>query len=281
MHRSRVKATDPAAGVAAVQKTAVVAIRPAIAGLRDSLIRKVANEGIGLADVIPLWFGEGDDPTPNFVKQAAVRALKANKTMYAPNRGVHELVAALAAYMTTLHGRSIGEDRVTVTASGMNAIMLVMQALIDPGDAVAVVVPVWPNCVETAHIMGGRAGPVPLVFGGNGWRLDFDRLVDAVAKGARAVFVNSPGNPTGWVMSAEEQRLLLDACRHSGTWIIADEVYERLRFMPSSNWMAWTTVSHLPAIFCARRWWGWRRVPPLGPKARVGCGCVSRRARIC
>ena len=231
-HRFRVKATDAAAGAPAVanQGTAVAAIRPVIADLRDSLIRRVANEGIGLADVIPLWFGEGDDPTPDFVKRAAVRALEADKTMYAPNRGVPELVTALADYMTALHERPIGEDRVTVTASGMNAIMLVMQALIDPGDEVAVVGPVWPNCVETIHIMGGRARSIPLALGGNGWRLDLDRLVDTVGKGARAVFINSPGNPTGWVMSAEEQRQLLAACRRSGTWIVADEVYERLTY---------------------------------------------------
>ena len=209
---------------------AVAAIRPAIAELRDSLIRRVANEGIGLADIVPLWFGEGDDPTPDFVKRAAVEALNGDKTLYAPNRGIPELLTALAEYKTRLHGAPIGEDRVTVTASGMNAIMLVMQALIDPGDEVAVVVPVWPNCVETTHIMGGRTRRIPLLFGGNGWRLDFDQLIAAVRDGARAVFVNSPGNPTGWVMPAGEQRLLLDACRETGCWIIADEVYERLAY---------------------------------------------------
>ncbi len=212
------------------QPEALAAIRPAIADLRDSLIRRIANEGIGLADIVPLWFGEGDDPTPDFVKQAAVEALNADRTMYAPNRGVPELVPALSDYMTHLHERPIEEARVTVTASGMNAIMLVMQALIDPGDEVAVVVPVWPNCVETTHIVGGRTRRISLVFGSNGWRLDFDQLFGAVRDGARAVFINSPGNPTGWMMPAEEQQALLEACRNSGTWIIADEVYERLAY---------------------------------------------------
>ncbi len=222
------KATSAPQAGEARPELAAGAIRPVIAQLRDSLIRRVANEGIGLADIIPLWFGEGDDPTPDFVKQAAAQALASDKTLYAPNRGIPELLAALANYMTRLHDRPIGEDRVTVTASGMNAIMLVMQALIDPDDEVAVVVPVWPNCVETAHIMGGSTRRVPLVVGGNGWRLDLEELIGAVRAGVRAVFVNSPGNPTGWVMSADEQLQLLDVCRHSGAWIIADEVYERL-----------------------------------------------------
>ncbi|MEE8270868.1 MAG: aminotransferase class I/II-fold pyridoxal phosphate-dependent enzyme, partial [Alphaproteobacteria bacterium] len=117
----------------------------------------MANEGIGLDGVIPLWFGESDEPTPAFVKDAAIQALAADKTHYAPNRGVPELLTAVADYMTGLHGRPFDEARVTVTASGMNAIMLVMQALVDPGDRVAIVAPIWPNCVETVHIMGGAA----------------------------------------------------------------------------------------------------------------------------
>ncbi len=209
-------------------RTPLAGIRPAIADLRDSLIRRIANEGIGVDGIIPLWFGEGDDPTPDFIKRAAAEALEADKTLYAPNRGIPELRTALSDYVSALHGRPIGDDQITVTASGMNAIMLAVQALVDPGDAVAVVVPVWPNCVETAHVMGGRTVRVPLVHGDNGWRPDLDQLLDAVQDGARAVFVNSPGNPSGWVMAADEQAALLAACRRTGTWIIADEVYERL-----------------------------------------------------
>ena len=206
-------------------------IRPAIAGLEESLIRQVANAHMGREGVIPLWFGEPDTPTPQFIKDAAVEALRADRVFYAQNRGVPPLLDALAAYATRLHGRPIGIERLTVSASGMNAIMMVSEALIDNGDNMVVVGPVWPNCRETVHVMGGEARVVALRPDAAGrWRLDLDELLDRCDGRTRGVFVNSPGNPTGWVMTEGEQAALLEACRERGLYIVADEVYVRLAF---------------------------------------------------
>lgn len=206
-------------------------LRPAIGNLRDSLIRRISIEGAGLDDVIPLWFGEPDAATPEFIRAAAKRALDAGETFYAPNRGIDTLRETLADYMTKLHRRPIDVSRVTVSASGMNAIMLAMQMLVEHGDNVVVVTPVWPNCVETAHIMGAETRPMALALTDGRWHLDMDRLVALLDDNTRAVFVNSPGNPTGWVMGREQQRALLTVCRARGITIIADDVYNRLCYV--------------------------------------------------
>jgi aspartate aminotransferase len=203
-------------------------IRPSVAEIPDSLIRAVANAGIGRADVIPLWFGEPDLPTPQFICDAAAAAMREGQTKYTHSRGIPELRETLATYMTGLYGVPVTAERITLSASGMNAIMLAMQALVGPGENVVFTTPLWPNCLRTAMIMGAEARSVALEHGPRGWRVDLDRLIGAFDANTRAVFLNSPGNPTGWVMPAEEQQALLTVCRQRGIWIIADEVYARL-----------------------------------------------------
>ena len=205
-------------------------IRRTIAELPSSKIREVANLGTGMDGVIPLWFGEPDRPTPDFINQAATAALEAGHTYYTLNRGIPELRAALAEYMTDLHGKPIGLDRVTVTASGMNAVAVIMQSLIDPGDNAILVAPLWPNISACVRIMDGEPRFVPLRAEAAGWRLDLDQLFDSADERTRALFINSPSNPTGWTMSGEDQRTVLDWCRRRGIWLIADEVYDRIAY---------------------------------------------------
>jgi len=206
-------------------------VRPSIELLEESLIRKVAENNIGRDDVIPLWFGEPDLPTPEFIKEAAIQALRDDHVFYTQNRGIPPLLDALSTYASRLHDRPIGTDRLTVTGSGMNAIMLSSQALVDAGDNMIVIGPVWPNCIETVHVMGGETRVVPLTpIADGGWQFDLDRVLDACDERTVGVFVNSPGNPTGWMMEADEQRDLLAACRARGLTIVADEVYIRLAY---------------------------------------------------
>lgn len=203
-------------------------IRPAIVDLPGSKIRAVSDAGQGIADLIPLWYGEGDDPTPAFIADAAAAALRRGQTFYTVNRGIPELRAALARYATRLYGRPVAEDRITATASGMNAIMLAMQALVEPGCNVVIVDPVWPNVREAVRVMGGEPRSVGLRGDDTGWHLDLDRLFAACDGRTRALFVNSPGNPTGWMMTADEIAAILDFARKRRIWVIADEVYARI-----------------------------------------------------
>ncbi len=206
-------------------------LRQSLEDLPGSLIRHVAEPNMGKEDLLKLWFGEPDVPTPQFIKDAATAALDDNKVFYAQNRGVPELRMAISGYASNLHGRDIGIDRLTVTGSGMNAIMMISEALMSSGDNMVAVGPVWPNCKETVRIMDAEPRQVALRLGKDGrWKLDIDELFAACDDRTRAVFVNSPGNPTGWVMPREEQRALMDECRTRGIWLIADEVYIRLAY---------------------------------------------------
>jgi aspartate/methionine/tyrosine aminotransferase len=203
-------------------------IRPGIAALRGSRIREVANAGIGKPGVIAMWFGESDLPTPDFVREAAADALRRGETFYTPNAGVPELRSAISRYMTRIYGRAIDQSRITVSASGMNAIMIALQALVDAGDNVVLVGPMWPNAADCVRVLGGEARFANLDPGNQGWRLDLDRLEALCDSRTRAIFVNSPGNPTGWMMETAEQQRLLDFARSRGLWIVADEVYARI-----------------------------------------------------
>jgi aspartate aminotransferase len=203
-------------------------LRRSIASLPSSKIREVAHLGMGQDDVIALWFGESDLPTPKFICDAAARALAAGDTFYQPNPGIPELRSALADYMNGLYGATLDPHNVIVSASGMNALMLVMQSLVDPGDVVVTTTPAWPNLPAVPRILTGAIREVPLAPTNAGWRLDLDHLFDACDARTRVILLNSPNNPTGWMMSADEQKAVLGFARRRGIWIVSDEVYARV-----------------------------------------------------
>lgn len=202
-------------------------MRRAIETLPASRIREVANAGIGRDDVLAFWFGESDEPTSEPVREAAAASLRRGETFYSHNLGLPELRQGIAAYAAALHG-PLDAARVVVTSSGVNALMIAMQMLAGAGDEVVAVVPVWPNLTAQPAILGAAVRRVPLRPQAGAWRLDLDELLAAVTPRTAVLLLNAPNNPTGWTLTRGEQRTLLDHCRRTGTWIIADEVYERL-----------------------------------------------------
>jgi aspartate/methionine/tyrosine aminotransferase len=209
-------------------------MRQAILDLDESKIREVANAGMGRSDVLAFWFGESDEVTPDFIRQAAIESLQKGETFYAHNLGLPELREAVAAYTSRLH-QPVGSERIAVTSGGVNALMLAMQMLVDAGDEVVAVTPVWPNLTAQPLILGARLKRVSLTPKAGAWTLDLQALLDAVTPATKLLVVNAPNNPTGWTLSTSEQRTILDHCRRTGTWILADEVYERLYFGASAN----------------------------------------------
>jgi aspartate/methionine/tyrosine aminotransferase len=207
---------------------AVDHIYPPINDLPFSRIREISRIGMEREGVIPLWFGEPDRPTPDFIIDAATEAMRAGKTFYTQNRGIPELRAALADYLGGLYGRPVDFERVTVTASAMNGLMIVMQTLLGPDDNVVAQGPLWPNTAETVHIQGAETREVTLDLRPEGWVLDLERLFDRCDGRTRAILVNSPSNPVGWMMGTDQQAELLAFCRQRGLWIISDEVYDRI-----------------------------------------------------
>jgi len=220
-------------------------IRPTIEALPASRIREVANAGIGRADILKFWFGEGDQVTPAFIRDAAKAALDAGETFYNHNLGLIELREALAAYANRLHApiERIDVDRIAVTSAGVHALSLIDQALIEPGDRVVIVTPVWPNLTAMPRIMSADVVPVSLTCHDGVWSLDLQRLLDAATPNTRIVLVNSPNNPTGWTMPQHDWDQLLVHCRRHGIWLVSDDAYERIVFDPSM-----TINGHAPSV---------------------------------
>ncbi len=207
---------------------------PTSVGLPETGITEVAMSAFGDPDVVPLWFGEGDLVTPDVVRDAAAKGLRAGETFYTWQRGLPELRSALSAYTERLYGIKCPVDRLSLTTGGMQAILLCCQLLLDPGDNIVIVSPIWPNISSATRLMRGEPKYVALDRQKNGtWKLNVQKVFDAVDGRTRAIFVNSPGNPTGWTMSSDEQRALLEFARKRGLWIMADEVYARLIYTRS------------------------------------------------
>ena len=214
-------------------------MRTAIMDLEASKIREVANAGLGRNDVLAFWFGEGDEVTPDFVRQAAIDSLQQGETYYAHNLGLPPLRQAIADHMGQNHpgphGQGVTVDRVAVTAGGVSALMLAVQALVNPGDDVLAITPVWPNLVAQPRIMGAHLRTLSLRAVNASWQLDLDELLAAIGPQTRLLILNAPNNPTGWTLSRHEQLAILQRCRETGTWILADEVYEALYYAPTEN----------------------------------------------
>ena len=196
--------------------------------LRSSLIREIAEKGMLMEDIIPLWFGEGQWPTSQIAVAAARSALEKGDHFYQPNSGKPHFRDALCGYVNKLYGTNKTRQNITVTASGMQGLALTALALMDVGDRVVCVEPVWPNLAESFRIAGGKIDSLTLTAKNGRWHLDMDQLLAKLTDDTKALLINSPNNPTGWVCSTEEQQIILAHCRKKGIWIIADDVYARL-----------------------------------------------------
>lgn len=198
--------------------------------MAESGIVRAMNYGRDRPGIIPLWAGEGDVPTPDFICEAAYRSMAAGETFYTSQRGIPELREALAAYHTRFHGLALPAERFFVTGSGMQAVQIALQAIAGSGDEIVVPVPAWPNYAAAAHLSGARAVEVSCDFTTDGWTLDLDRLKAACGPRTRAIFINSPANPTGWTASHDELAEISSFAREKGVWIVADEVYGRFYY---------------------------------------------------
>ena len=161
--------------------------RERVRALAASKVREVANAGFGVEGVKRFWFGEGDQPTPLFIREAAMAALAEGRTFYTHNHGTAALRAALQRYLERLHRRPFDRASLSIASSGVSALMVTMQALLDPGDRVVAVTPVWPNLVEIPRVLGAEVTRVGLAPRAGRWTLDLDALLDAI----------TPGDPTG------------------------------------------------------------------------------------
>lgn len=209
---------------------------PTVRGLSTTAREVAPQQIVGIAryarqftDVIPLWYGEADMPTSPLVREAAKAALDRGETFYPEKNGIPVVREALAQYMSDVYRRSIPSSRVSLTASGSLALELAVKATLSSGDNAVVVAPIWPNFIEMVRLRGAEPRIVAMQADAQGaWHLDVDAIKAQCDDRTRAIMINSPSNPTGWVCRHDIMRDVLAFARERGIWIIADEVYARL-----------------------------------------------------
>jgi len=205
----------------------IASLSPRAVAAPESGIVEVINYARGREDLIPLWAGEGDLPSPDFVNRAATEALLAGETFYTWQRGIPELRQALVDYYARHFAVSLSTEHFYVTGSGMHAIMLAVQAVTSPGDEMVYLSPTWPNIVAAIEVAGAHAVGLPLDFGGGRWQLDIGKLEAVITPKTKSLFINTPSNPTGWTATADDLKAILSLARKHGLWIVADEIYAR------------------------------------------------------
>ena len=220
-------------------------IRPRIRGLELSGITKVSLLGLGNPDILPLWFGESDLPTPPFIRDAATQALEDGKTFYIHARGIQALREALVDYHRRTTGAKIDIERITVPGAAMLAVTSALQSVTEAGDNIVIVSPIWPNIFQAAKVAGAEPRLVRLDedWTAGRWTLDMGKLFDACDERTKAFFIASPGNPTGWMLTADEQKHILEFARARGIAIIADEVYGTLIYDGGAHAPSFLTIA--------------------------------------
>ena len=200
-----------------------------------SRIRELAEIAMSMPDVLRLYFGESNLPTPGFIKRAAIDALEEGYTFYTENAGLPSLRRAIAAQYGALHNVDLDPSaEIVVTASGVQALNVGIRAVLDPGDEALVLTPAWPNGSSNVAMANGVVREVPHPLRGERYGIDFQALEAALTPRTRLLLYTSPSNPLGWVATDEEQQGLLDFSRRNGLWLLADEVYERLYYAGAS-----------------------------------------------
>src|SRR5947209_9496263 len=215
-------------------KDFLATLREEVRAVPPSGIVEVFHYGGHRQGIIPLWVGEGDIATPSFIHAAATRSFAAGETFYTNQRGLPELREAIARYLAAVYApmsplRGLyAAERFSVTIGGMHAVQIALRLVAGAGDEAIVITPAWPNFRGALTVTGANVTEVPLRFSGAGaagqWHLDLAQLTGALTPRTRAIIVNSPSNPTGWIAAREELAAILDIARRDGLWIIADEI---------------------------------------------------------
>lgn len=179
-------------------------------------------------NILSLGQGEGSDPTPNFVIEAANKAMVEGKTFYGPVLGQPALRKEISEYYKRIFNANIGSDQIFVTGSGTTAMHLALSSILEEGDEVVAVTPIWKNLLGAVHLAQATTIQVPLESNSNtGWFLDLEKLFGAVTDKTKAILIVTPSNPTGWVLNKDDMIKILEFAREKNIWIVSDEVYNR------------------------------------------------------
>ena len=211
--------------------------------MQGSVIRKMFNEALTIRDPINFTVGEPDFVTPRPIIDIACEAWQRGLTHYTPNAGIYPLRKAIADYH-----RDRGEfdvdpnSQILVTCGATEALQLALFTVVNPGDEVILIEPMWPNYVGQITMAGAVVKTVP-TSEANGFRPKAEDVERAITPKTKAVILNSPCNPTGAVIHREDYSAIIDLLLGYHIWIIADEVYSRLIYTDEP----FTGISSFPA----------------------------------
>ena len=190
-------------------------------------IRKMFDLAAQYPEAIKLTVGEPNFDTPQYIKDAAKRALDEGQTHYAPNAGTTELREAVAAKYRKQYWEGYTKDHVIITVGAMEGLFLAMMTLLDPGDEILVPDPCFPNYYGQASSIGARAVPVP-TYEEYDYRIQAADIEKAVTPRTRAILLNSPCNPTGAVLTKEDILAIAKVAKTHDLWVLTDEPYDAI-----------------------------------------------------
>ena len=219
-------------------------LNPEILSFKETAIMEVANFGRNFQKetgkhVYPAWFGEGDTETSKLIYDKTIESLVKGKTFYTYQNGIQELRSEISRYMNEIFNINTKPENHSVVTGGMMGLRLICDLIIDSGDEVVMVGPVWPNIRSSVLLKKGNIKEISLQLKDGEWLLDYDKLIRSITSKTKMVFVNSPGNPTGWEMPKSQQERLLNHTREVGCWLVADEVYHQITYndLPSPSFL--------------------------------------------
>jgi aspartate aminotransferase len=204
-----------------------------LAGIEESATLGMTARGAALASagrsIVSLSAGEPDFPTPEYIREAGVRAIRDGHTHYPPAAGLRPLREAIATHVQEESGCACAPAEVLVSAGAKQVLFEAMFTLFGPGDRVLVPAPFWVSYPAMARL--ARAEPVIVETGvADGWKVSAEALEEAARGGARGVVLNSPSNPTGAIYDAGELDALVEVARRHEMWIVSDEIYREIRY---------------------------------------------------
>jgi aspartate aminotransferase len=247
------------------------AIKPSPTLALNSRAKALAAQGV---DVVVLAAGEPDFDTPDYVKQAAVDAIRAGFTKYTPTNGILELREAVCRKLERDNGLKYTPDQVLITAGGKQALYNLCQAVLDEGDEVLIFAPYWVSYPDMVHLAGATPVIVP-TREENGFAPDPDAIRRALTPRTRAVILNSPGNPTGAVYSRAALERIAEVLRPHDCLIISDDIYEKLLYTGERLGISDVAPDLVPrlvvinALSKSHAMTGWRMGYVAGPKPLV------------
>ena len=207
--------------------------------IKETPIMEIANYGRNFTketgkEVYPVWFGEGNIPTDQIIYNNTINALKGGKTFYTYQNGIPNVRYAIKKYMNEMFNVNTTSKQHSLVNGGMLGIKICCEMILEKGDEVVVVGPVWPNIRSSVILREALIKEVNLDFDKT-WTLNLNKLLDAITTNTKLVFINSPNNPTGWMISKSDQKVIIDHIRKKNCWLIADEVYHRIVYEGSTS----------------------------------------------